>query len=80
MPLNVGRKMHYMIVKDLSNVNNYGGNFDFGRSLNLLFSFLKMRAVIIIISDFIGLSENWYKYLRIASQKYEVIGIMVRDP
>jgi len=80
LPLNVGRRMHYMIVKDLSNVNNYGGNFDFGKSMNLLFSFLKNRAVILIVSDFIGLDEKWYKYLRIASQKYEIIGIMVRDP
>ncbi|MGV8150118.1 MAG: DUF58 domain-containing protein [Candidatus Woesearchaeota archaeon] len=80
LPLNVGRRMHYMIVKDLSNVNNYGGNFDFGKSMNFLFTFLKNRAVIVIISDFIGLDEKWYKYLRIASQKYEVIGIMVRDP
>ncbi|MEM4637945.1 MAG: DUF58 domain-containing protein [Candidatus Woesearchaeota archaeon] len=80
LPLNVGKKMHYLIVKDLSNVNNYGGNFDLGKSLNILFNTLKTRAVIVIISDFIGLSENWYKYLRIASQKYEVIGIMVRDP
>lgn len=80
LPLNMGRRMHYMIVKDLSNVNNYGGNFDLGKSMNFLFSFLKNRAVIIIVSDFIGLDEKWYKYLRIASQKYEVIGIMIRDP
>ena len=80
LPLNVGKKMHYMIIKDLSNVNNYGGKFDFSKSMNLLFTFQKTRSVVIIVSDFIGLGENWYKYLRIASQKYEVIGIMIRDP
>lgn len=80
LPLNVGRRMHYLVVRDLSNVNNYGGNFDFGKSMNFLFTFLKNKAVIVIISDFIGLDEKWYKYLRIASQKYEIIGIMIRDP
>ncbi|HIH31771.1 TPA: DUF58 domain-containing protein [Candidatus Woesearchaeota archaeon] len=80
LPLNVGKKMHYMIVKDLSNVNNYGGNFNLGKSLNLLFSVIKGRSVVIIVSDFLGLDEKWFKYLRIASQKYEVIGIMIRDP
>jgi uncharacterized protein (DUF58 family) len=80
LPLNVGRKMHYMIVNDLSNVNNYGGNFNFGKSMNLLFSTLNTRAVIIIVSDFIGMEDKWYKYLRIASQRYEVMGIMIRDP
>jgi uncharacterized protein (DUF58 family) len=79
MPLNYGRKMHYLIVRDLSNVENYGGNFDFSKSFNLLFSFLKTKSVIIIVSDFIGLNENWYKFLRIASQKFEIIGIMIRD-
>jgi len=80
LPLNVGKKMHYLMINDLSNVNNYGGNFDLGKSLNLLFSTLNSRAVIIIISDFIGLKQDWHKYLRIASQRYEVIGVMVRDP
>lgn len=79
LPLNVGRKMHYLLVRDLKNLNNYGGDFNFEKSMNLLFSFLKNKAVIVIISDFIGLGEKWYKYLRIASQKYEVIGIMIRD-
>ena len=80
LPLNVGRRMHYMMIKDLSNVNNYGGVFDFGKSMNLMFNFLKSKAVIVIVSDFIGLADNWYKYLRIASQRFEVIGIMIRDP
>ncbi len=80
LPINMGRKMHAFIVKDLSNVNNYGGNFDFRNVMKYLFTFLKQRAVIIIISDFIGLADDWYKYLRIASQKYQIIGIMIRDP
>lgn len=80
LPMNTGRRIHYMLVKDLSNVNNYGGNFNFGKSMNLLFSTLDSRAVLIIVSDFIGLDEKWYKFLRIASQRYEVIGIMIRDP
>jgi uncharacterized protein (DUF58 family) len=80
MSMNTGRRMHYLMVKDLTNVNNYGGNFDLGKSLNFLFSFLDQKAVIIIVSDFLGLKEDWHKYLRIASQRYEVIGIMIRDP
>jgi len=80
LPLNVGKRMHYMLINDLSNVNHYGGDFNFGKSMNLLFTTLTTRAVIIIVSDFIGIEEKWYKYLRIASQRYEVIGIMIRDP
>ncbi|MFA5797806.1 MAG: DUF58 domain-containing protein [Candidatus Woesearchaeota archaeon] len=80
LPINMGRKMHYFIMNDLSNVNNYGGGFDLDAVFKYLFSSLKDRAVIIIISDFIGLNNEWYKYLRIAAQKYQIIGIMLRDP
>jgi len=80
LPLNYGRKMHYLVVNELSNVNNYGGPFDFGKAMNLLFSLLGSKAVLVIVSDFIGLKENWYKFLRIASQRFEIIGIMIRDP
>jgi uncharacterized protein (DUF58 family) len=80
LPLNVGKRMHYMMIKDLSNVAYYGGDFDLPKVLNFLFTFLKNKAVLIIVSDFIGLSPDWYKYLRIASQRYEIIGIMIRDP
>jgi uncharacterized protein (DUF58 family) len=80
LPLNLGRKMHHMMVKDLSNVDNYGGNFNFNNSMKLLFTAVKSKAVLVIVSDFIGLSDDWYKMLRLASQRYEVIGIMIRDP
>jgi len=78
--LNLGKRMHYLIVKDLSNVNNYGGNFNMSNAIKMLSTVMKTRAVIIIVSDFIGLENGWEKYLRIASQRNEVIGIMVRDP
>ena len=80
LPLDMGRRMHNFIVKDLSNVNNYGGAYDLNSVLKHLIGFLKSRAVIIIISDFIGLQENWYKYVRMAGQRYQIIAIMVRDP
>ncbi len=80
LPLNIGKRMHFFIVKDLSNPKNYGGNFDFNNVLKLLFSVMKRNAVLIIVSDFINMNPGWYKYLNIASQRYEVIGIMVRDP
>lgn len=79
-PISSGRKMHYYIVNDLLNLNNYGGNYDFNAIMKRLFTYLKSRAVVVIVSDFIGLSDDWYRYLRIASQKYQIIGIMIRDP
>lgn len=80
VPINVGRRMHYIMVRELGNVNNYGGPFDLNNALKIVLSVLSTKAVIIIVSDFIGLKPEWYRYLRIAAKQYEVIGIMIRDP
>ncbi|MGV8140844.1 MAG: DUF58 domain-containing protein [Candidatus Woesearchaeota archaeon] len=78
--INMGSKMHRLIVGDLSNVNNYGGNYSFESTARIIMSMLKSSAVLIIVSDFIGLGPDWQKYLKMLNTKFEVIGIMVRDP
>jgi uncharacterized protein (DUF58 family) len=80
IPPSLGKGVYYNIVKDLTNPKNYGGNFDLTKALQYVSSFLQERSVIIIISDFIGLKEGWHRYLSILSGRYDVIGIMVRDP
>ncbi len=77
---NIGKVMQYRIIRDLMNVKNYGGNFDFKKAIMYLLSFLKGRALVIIISDFLGMDQNWRKYLELAADKWEIIGIMIRDP
>jgi uncharacterized protein (DUF58 family) len=77
---NMGHGMYYKITQELLNPENYGGNFDFEAICKLTSTFLTTNAMLIIISDFLGLNDNWYKYLNMLSQNYEVIGIMVRDP
>jgi uncharacterized protein (DUF58 family) len=78
--INMGSKMHRLIVNDLSNVNNYGGTFSFENTARIVMSMIKTSAVLIIISDFIGLGPDWHKYLKMLNTKFEVIGIMIRDP
>jgi uncharacterized protein (DUF58 family) len=80
IPPNLGKGVYYKIMKELSNKENYGGNFDFVKALRYLRSFLKERSVVIIISDFIGLKPGWHNYLHIMAGIYDVIGIMIRDP
>jgi uncharacterized protein (DUF58 family) len=79
-PINIGNKMHRMITNDLSNANNYGGNFNFENTAKMTMSLLNTSAVLIIVSDFIGLSPTWNNSLKMLSTKFEVIGIMIRDP
>ncbi|MBN1503371.1 DUF58 domain-containing protein [Candidatus Woesearchaeota archaeon] len=76
----MGKKQYYLITKELTNVNNYGGEFNLEESMKFLLSYLKQKTLIVIVSDFIGLKGNWFRYLEILSQRHEVIGMMIRDP
>jgi uncharacterized protein (DUF58 family) len=76
----LGRGVFYRMTKELMNPNNYGGGHNIEKAFQYLPSFLQDRSVVIIISDFIGLKEGWHRYLQILAGKYDVIGIMVRDP
>jgi uncharacterized protein (DUF58 family) len=78
--INMGSKMHRLMVGDLNNVNNYGGKFNFANVAKNTMALFKSSAVIVIISDFIGLDKGWQKYLKMLNNKFEVIGIMIRDP
>ncbi len=80
IPPNLGKTAYYQIIKELENPNNYGGNFDLTKALQYLSSFLQERSVIFIMSDFIGLKEGWHRYLNIMVGKYDIIGMMIRDP
>ncbi len=76
----LGRKQYYQLMKELCNGNNYGGNFDLEFAVKFLLTFLKEKALVVIVSDFFGLKGNWYKFMQILSQKFEVIGVMIKDP
>ena len=78
--LNVGRKMHHFIVNDLSNPKNYGGKFNFENTMKAFMTMFKSPSVLVIVSDFIGLGPEWYKSIRMAAHRFEIIGIMIRDP
>ncbi len=77
---NIGALVEKQIKDKLLNPDNYGGHFDFNQAMKYVLSTVKtLKVVIILISDFIGLNEGWYKYIQILSQKYDLIGIMVKD-
>jgi uncharacterized protein (DUF58 family) len=81
LPLSMGPQHYYKIIKELSNPSNYGGNFDLGKVLKFLNSYLPRNSVVVIISDFIGLDNSWKTHFKIASKKFDfLLLLMVRDP
>jgi uncharacterized protein (DUF58 family) len=79
IPPKQGMGQFYVILKHLSNADLYGGNFDLGKALSHVLSRGEHGGILIIVSDFLGLKEDWEKILRIASKKFDIIGMMVRD-
>ncbi len=78
----VGEVQWLNICKDLSNAEYYDGDFDFDKSIKELMSFVKTEAVIILVSDLIGIRKNqdWKKTFEILAVKFELITLMIRDP
>jgi len=76
----VGRLMVNRMAASLSKPENYGGKKNFGNVITAVNAQLKERVLVIIVSDFIGFEAGWDRYVRMLGQKYDLIGIMLRDP
>jgi len=76
---NIGVEVQERIKNELCKLSNYGGHFDFMQAMNYILSISGDKVVIVLVSDFIGLKGNWDRYIQILSQKYDIIGIMVKD-
>lgn len=75
-----GTRSYYRMLQDLTNPENYGGKFDLRKALTQTRALLNDKSLIIIVSDFIGLDEKWKNYIRMMTQNFDILGIMVRDP
>jgi uncharacterized protein (DUF58 family) len=76
----LGKKQFYSFTKEISNPENYGGKKDLAKALQQTIGILDTKALIFVISDFIGMNENWLQYMKIVAEKHELIGIAIRDP
>lgn len=73
-------KQLYILLKNLVDTKNYGGICNFKSAIEFTMANLKPNSVLIIISDFIELGKDWEKLLKMASGKFDLVGIMIRDP
>ena len=80
LPPKLGKKQYYLMLKMLSNPKLYDGGFDIKKPFMFLTTALRKGSVVILISDFIGLRPGWQQSLDLITKKFDVIGIMVRDP
>ncbi|MBW2974512.1 DUF58 domain-containing protein [Candidatus Woesearchaeota archaeon] len=80
IPLSKNMNQFYILSSNLINPSFYGGGYDLAAVLKFLTGYLRKNAVLMIVSDFIGLKGEWRKYVEIAASKFDLIGIMIRDP
>ncbi|MFC1741679.1 DUF58 domain-containing protein [Nanoarchaeota archaeon] len=77
---NIGTKQFYMMMKELTTPENYEGECDFEKVLHDFNTVMVRPAIIILISDFIGMKGEWFEKLKMMSQKHEIITFVVKDP
>lgn len=71
---------HYQLISDaLSDVSYYGGGSNIKMALKHAIENNEPNSLVIVISDFVG-EQNFLDELRLAGKKFDLIGIMIRDP
>lgn len=80
IPSALGRRHFYSIVRALGDPNFYGGGFDFINIAKFMLGYLPEGTVLFIVSDFIGIPDEGKTLLKMLGVRFDVIGIMIRDP
>ena len=80
VPPAIGFVQYHNLVSTLVNPNYYGGKYDLNEALKFTLSALKEASIVMVISDFIGLKNDWERYIKMIAKKFDLIGIMIRDP
>lgn len=77
---NIGNKQFYIMLKSLVNPDLYEGKKDYAKVFHDFNAMMPRPAIIILISDFIGLRGAWYDELKLLAAKHEMIAFIVKDP
>ncbi len=72
------KSQFYTLIESLINSENYSNYFNFSEALKYISDNLRKGTLVFIVSDFIA-PFGWEDDLKLASQKFDIIGIMIRD-
>ncbi len=80
IPPTNSKKQFGLIIRELENFNNYGGDFKIRDVINYLLKVIKNDySIVFLVSDFIHLDKGLERELKLLSSRFETVGIMVRD-
>ncbi len=80
VPPDNGDRQFHIILNFISNADVYDAGYDLENAISFVMKTTPRKGLLVIISDFIGLEGEWDKALRVAGEKFDVLGIMIRDP
>ncbi len=80
IPPSTGKRHFYKITKTLLDLDNYGGHYDIINVMKYSLGYIPRTSMVVILSDFIGLTGEWQKWLKVFALRYDTIGVMIRDP
>lgn len=80
IPAGVGMVQFYAVSEALVDHGNYGGAFNLSNAFRYCLEKLKPMTLLIVLSDFITIDSSWQMLLKMASDKFDLVGLMVRDP
>jgi len=78
---NLGKKQFDILVHELSNPLNYGGNSALNEVLDTAIEIIDAStSLVFLVSDFIKVDESYKKNLETLGGLFETIAILIRDP
>ncbi len=76
-----GQVQYQKILREISQFDNYGGEFNLEEGLNTVIGTVKENTAIFIVSDFLEVAGDWKPKMKVASAKFRhLMNVMVRDP
>lgn len=80
IPAQIGDQQFFALSRALTDTRNYGGNKDYHKLINFCMGSLPKTSILFMVSDYIGLPDNYEHQLEPMNQKYESVGFVIRDP
>jgi uncharacterized protein (DUF58 family) len=80
LPPRKGRRHALRIIRELLGYEPKGRGTDIGAAIELLNRMTTRRSVTFVLSDYLDGMHNFLKPARVASQKHDLIPVVIRDP
>lgn len=75
----IGTRQYLDMMKEISNPKNYGGKSNLKNAMKHALTIMKSPCLMIVISDFISIGDDWKDFLPVVSLKCLILGLNIRD-